>query len=145
MITQNIDGLHQKAGQSNVIELHGNSRKIICMRCEKTYNMDDVYKKLKTELPPRCSCGGNLKPNVVLFGESLPQHQLEMAILAAKYCDTFLVLGSSLVVYPAAQVPIIAKENGAVLIIVNLDPTPLDDLADVVINKKASEILSMVF
>jgi len=145
VITQNIDGLHQKAGQSNVIELHGNSRKIICMCCEKTYNMDEVYNKLKTELPPTCSCGGNLKPNVVLFGESLPQHQLEMATFAAKYSDTFLVLGSSLVVYPAAQLPIIAKENGAILIIINIDPTPLDGIADIVINKKASEILSMVF
>jgi NAD-dependent deacetylase len=144
VITQNIDGLHHKAGQSNVIELHGNSRTIICMRCEKTYNIDEVYNKLKTELPPRCSCGGNLKPNVVLFGEPLPQHQLEMATFAARYSETFLVLGSSLVVYPAAQLPIIAKEHGAVLIIVNLDPTPLDDIADIVIYKKASEILSMV-
>lgn len=145
VITQNIDGLHQIAGQSNVIELHGNSRKIICMRCEKTYDMDEVYNKLKTEMPPKCSCGGNLKPNVVLFGESLPQHQLEMATLAARYSDTFLVLGSSLVVYPAAQLPIIAKEHGAILIIINLDPTPLDNIADVVIHKKASEILSMIF
>jgi NAD-dependent deacetylase len=144
VITQNIDGLHQIAGQSNVIELHGNSRKILCMCCEKTYRMDVVYEKLKQELPPRCSCGGNLKPNVVLFGEPLPQHQLDMATLAAQKSDIFLVLGSSLVVYPAAQLPLIAQQNGAVLAIVNIDPTPLDDIADIVIHNKASETLTKI-
>jgi NAD-dependent deacetylase len=144
VITQNIDGLHQKAGLSNVIELHGNSRTSSCMRCKKTYTMDEVYIKLSDKIPPICSCGGHLKPNVVLFGEPLPQHQFDMATFAARYSDTFLVLGSSLVVYPAAQLPIIAKDSGARLIIVNLDPTPLDEIADMVIHKKVSDTLSLI-
>ena len=142
VITQNIDGLHQIAGSSDVIELHGNTRKILCMSCDKTYSMDEVYKRLEKELPPRCSCGGVLKPGTVLFGEPLPEHALDMAMLAAKNCDMFLVLGSSLVVYPAASMPRIAKKNDAVLVIVNIDPTPLDDMADLVINESASKVLS---
>jgi len=142
VITQNIDGLHQMAGQSDVIELHGNTRKILCMSCDKTYSMDDAYKRLEKEFPPRCSCGGVLKPGTVLFGEPLPQHALDMATLAARNCDMFLVLGSSLVVYPAAQIPRIAKRNGAVLVIVNIDLTPLDEMADLVIHESASKVLS---
>lgn len=142
VITQNIDGLHQEAGQSDVIELHGNTRKVNCLNCEKTYTMDEAYKKLQKELPPRCSCGGVLKPGTILFGEPLPQHALDMAMLASKNCDMFLVLGSSLVVYPAASMPKIAKRNGATLVIINIDPTPLDDIADLVISGSASKVLS---
>lgn len=144
VITQNIDGLHQMAGQSDVIELHGNTQKINCLNCDKTYSMDEAYKLLQKELPPKCSCGGNLKPGTVLFGEPLPRHALDMAMLAAKNCDMFLVLGSSLVVYPAASLPRIAKENSAFLVIVNIDPTPLDDIADLVIHESASKVLSAV-
>jgi NAD-dependent deacetylase len=142
VITQNIDGLHQVAGLSNVIELHGNTRKILCMNCDKIYSMDEANKLLQKELPPRCSCGGVLKPNTILFGESLPQVALDIAMLAARNCDMFLVLGSSLVVYPAASMPLIAKKSGAILVIVNIDPTPLDDMADLVINESASKVLS---
>ena len=144
VITQNIDGLHQEAGLSGVIELHGNTRKILCTRCDKTYTMDEAYEKLKKELPPRCSCGAVLKPGTVLFGEPLPQVALEMAQLASKNCDMFLVLGSSLVVYPAASMPTIAKRNGATLVIINIDPTPLDDTADLVINDSTSKVLSKI-
>jgi NAD-dependent deacetylase len=145
VITQNIDGLHQKAGQSNVIELHGNTRKISCMSCNKDYSMDEVYEQLENELPPKCSsCGGNLKTGIVLFGEPLPQHALNEATLAAHLCDLFIVLGSSLVVYPAAQLPMVAKENDAVLAIINIDPTPLDDVADLVIHDNAANVLSML-
>lgn len=142
VITQNIDGLHQVAGQSDVIELHGNTRKVNCLNCDKTYTMDEAYKILQKELPPRCSCGGVLKPGTILFGEPLPQVALDMAMLASKNCDMFLVLGSSLVVYPAASMPKIAKRNGATLVIINIDPTPLDDTADLVINESASKVLS---
>jgi len=142
VITQNIDGLHQIAGQSNVIELHGNCRKIKCLKCDKTYSLDDTYKKLEYELPPSCSCGGRLKPSVVFFGESLPKSALDEAVVASKNCDLFLVLGSSLVVYPAAQMPIIAKENNAFLVIINIDETPFDDVADLVIHDSASNVLS---
>ena len=144
VITQNIDGLHQVAGQSDVIELHGNTRKIFCTSCRKTYTMDEAYEKLKKELPPRCSCGAVLKPGTVLFGEPLPQVALDMAALAAKNCDMFLVLGSSLVVYPATSMPRLAKKNGAILVIVNIDPTPLDDTADIVIHDSTSKVLSSV-
>ncbi|UCF50687.1 MAG: NAD-dependent deacylase [Thermoplasmatales archaeon] len=142
IITQNIDGLHQLAGSSDVIELHGNTRKIFCMSCNKNYSMNETYNILKRELPPRCSCGGILKPGTVLFGEPLPQAALDMANITAKNCDMFLVLGSSLVVYPAASLPAIAKKNDAVLVIVNIDPTPLDNIADIVINENVSKVLS---
>jgi len=142
IITQNIDGLHQLAGSSEVIELHGNTRKIFCSSCDKTYTMDETFNLLKRELPPRCSCGGKLKPGTVLFGEPIPQTAIDMANIAARNCDMFIVLGSSLVVYPAASLPEIAKNNGAILIIVNIDPTPLDSIADYVINDSASKFLS---
>jgi NAD-dependent deacetylase len=144
VITQNIDGFHQIAGSSDVIELHGNSRNVNCMSCDKTYTMDEVAKKLEKELPPTCSCGGTLKPATVLFGEPLPQYALDMAALASKNCDLFLVLGSSLVVYPAASMPRLAKKSGASLVIINIDPTPLDHMADIVINKSASKVLNAV-
>ena len=144
VITQNIDGLHQVAGSSDVIELHGNTRKINCLNCDKTYTMDETYNLLQKELPPRCSCGGVLKPGTVLYGEPLPQHALDEAILAAHICDMFLVLGSSLVVYPAAQIPRIAKKNDAVLVIVNIDQTPLDNTADLVFHESTSKVLSIL-
>jgi NAD-dependent deacetylase len=144
VITQNIDGLHQMAGIPHVIELHGTTRSFRCMRCANRFSMEEVYKKLQVELPPTCSCNGSIRPNTVMFGESLPQHALEEAIFAAKHCDVFLVLGSSLVVYPAAQLPTIAKENNAQLVIVNIDPTPLDKQADVVIHEKTSKVLEQL-
>ena len=142
VITQNIDGLHQMAGQSNVCELHGNSRQIICMECRKIFSMDEVFHQLAKELPPHCTCGGLLKPNVVFFGESLPQEALNKAWQAARTGDTFMVIGSSLQVYPAAQIPVTAKENGAILVIINIDRTPLNHIADLVIHEKASEVLT---
>lgn len=145
VITQNIDGLHQLAGQSYVIELHGNTRKIRCLNCEKIYAWNEVYNQLEKELPPRCNfCGGRLKPATILFGEPLPQRALDEAVIAAKKCDVFLVLGSSLVVYPAAQLPVIAKENNAKLAIINIDSTPLDNIADIVIQDSASRVLSKI-
>jgi NAD-dependent deacetylase len=104
--------------------------------------MDEAYNLLKKELPPRCSCGGLLKPGTILFGEPLPQAAVDMARIASRNCDMFIVLGSSLVVYPAASFPEIAKNNGAILIIVNIDPTPLDSIADIVVNNSTSKVLS---
>jgi NAD-dependent deacetylase len=144
IITQNIDGLHQISGSSEVIELHGNTRKIFCMNCDKTYSIDKIFNKLKYELPPKCSCGGILKPGTVLFGEPIPKNALNKAILSAQNCDLFIVLGSSLIVYPAASIPRIAKKNGAILVIVNIDPTPLDYIADLVIHDRASKVLSIL-
>ncbi|MBN1318083.1 MAG: NAD-dependent protein deacylase [Anaerolineales bacterium] len=143
VITQNIDGLHQAAGSKRVLELHGNTRRIRCLDCNKQFTMDEVYAQLERRLPPRCeSCSGQLKPDVVFYGESLPTGVLDEAIKAAKHCDLFLVIGSSLVVQPAASLPVMAKNNGAGLIIVNRDPTPLDSMADFVIRERASVVLS---
>jgi NAD-dependent deacetylase len=142
VITQNIDGLHQMAGSSRVIELHGNTRIINCLKCNKEYSMDEIFLKLEKVIPPVCICGGRLKTNTVLFGEQLPYKALKEAEVASKNCDLFLVLGSSLVVYPAANLPIIAKNNKSFLVIINKDATPLDKIADLVINDNASNILS---
>ncbi|MFO7677973.1 MAG: NAD-dependent protein deacylase [Thermoplasmatota archaeon] len=144
VITQNIDGLHQLAGIKDVIELHGNMRTISCLQCKKTYSIDDVYHKVTKALPPLCSCRGMLKPNVVLFGEQLPEYALAEAIRAASSCDLFVVLGSSLVVYPAASLPEIAKQQEASLVIVNIDPTALDSIADMVIRQPISAVLPSV-
>lgn len=143
VITQNIDGLHKIAGQLNVIELHGNTREIICIKCKKTLSIDEVYKLLKFEFPPKCkNCSELLRPNTVFFGESIPNCKLDEAINVSKNCDLFLVLGSSLVVSPASYLSQIAKENEASLVIVNIDPTPFDHTADIVIHDRVSKILT---
>ncbi len=143
VITQNIDGLHQEAGSENVFELHGNTRRIVCLNCGAGYGIDEVRRQIETELPPSCkSCGGMLKPDVVMFGEALPEDTVELAAQEAGSCDLMVSVGSSLVVQPAASMPVIAKRAGAALVIVNRDPTPLDSMADLVIRQSASEVLS---
>ncbi len=142
VITQNIDGLHHEAGQQRVIELHGNTRRFYCVNCSSAVSMDEAFQLLSSELPPKCSCGGLIRPDVVFFGESLPAEALDEAAEAAAECDTFLVLGSSLVVQPAAQLPVVAKQRGAKLIIINIGETPLDDMADFLFDASASTILS---
>jgi len=145
VITQNIDGLHQLAGSKYVLELHGNTRRISCLECKKSYTLNEIYRQLKTELPPKClNCKGTLKPEVVFFGESLPLTTLEEAIKATNECDLFLAIGSSLVVQPAASLPMMAKEGRARLIIINKDSTPLDSIADIVFHSSASEILDKI-
>lgn len=106
VITQNIDGLHQLGGCRKVLELHGNTRRITCLDCQQTHTMEAVFDQLATRLPPVCTrCGGIIKPEVVFFGEALPAKVLEEAVQHAKNCDLFLVVGSSLVVQPAATLP----------------------------------------
>lgn len=145
IITQNIDGLHQIAGSNRVLELHGNTRRILCLECGELYGIETVYRLIETQLPPRCSkCDGVLKPDVVFFGESLPPTVLDEAISVSRDCDLFLVVGSSLVVQPAASLPVMAKENGAKLLILNKDATPLDRMADLVIHASASVVLDQV-
>jgi NAD-dependent deacetylase len=142
LITQNIDGLHQAAGSRRVLELHGNTRRIICLDCTAGYGMDEVFSQLATRLPPTCpACAGRLKPDVVFFGESLPGDVLDEAVNESRGCELFLVVGSSLVVQPAASLPVLAKQAGARLAILNKDPTPLDELADVVLHRAAAELL----
>ena len=142
VITQNIDGLQQAAGSSNVLELHGNTRRIVCLNCGQYHTMEAVFEQLGTRLPPQCpSCEGTLKPDVVFFGESLPKDVLEDAILASQSCDLFLVVGSSLIVQPAASLPVAARQHGARVVIINRDPTPLDGIAELVFRSSASEVL----
>jgi NAD-dependent deacetylase len=142
VITQNIDGLHQEAGSEKVLELHGNTRRISCLGCGKGYSLDQVHHRLEEKFPPDCpACGGVLKPEVVFFGESLPMEVLDDAVEETRSCDLFLVVGSSLVVQPAASLPPLAVESGARLVIINRDPTPLDRLAHLVLHEKASDVL----
>jgi len=145
VITQNIDGLHQEAGSSTVIELHGSTRTIYCLDCSTKYTMEDVYPMLEKELPPLCTrCGGLLRPAVVFFGENLNPGTLELAYQQITKCDLFIVVGSSLVVYPAADIPVRAKRKDATLVIINRDFTPMDDLADYVIRERAGEVLPQI-
>jgi NAD-dependent deacetylase len=145
VITQNIDGLHQQAGSTQVIELHGNTRFIGCLECGATYEFDEVKAKVVTQLPPLCdACGGLLKPKVVFFGEALPPGAMEAAAEAASTCDLLLVVGSTLQVFPAASIPLVARRAGAWVVIVNVGPTAMDELADVVIDGKAGAVLPAI-
>lgn len=143
VVTQNTDGLHLTAGSSNVIELHGSGRTVVCLDCGNREPREDVQSRLELEMPPRCGmCGSiHIKPTVVFFGEAMPAVAVERAFQAARDCDLMLVVGSSLVVYPAAGVPVAALEAGAPLVIVNAEPTPLDEMADVVIRGRSGEVL----
>ncbi|BDR91934.1 NAD-dependent deacetylase [Vulcanisaeta souniana JCM 11219] len=144
IITQNIDGLHQAAGSNNVIELHGTMRRAVCLACGHTYPMDAVIKKIDSgQVPPLCDgCGGILKPDTVLFGESVKD--FERARELALMSDAVLVVGSSLSVYPAAYIPLFVKEMGGKVIIVNMEPTELDYIADVIIQCKAGDAMSLL-
>mgnify|MGYP001770695301 FL=1 len=144
VITQNIDNLHQSAGSVNVIELHGNYTTVYCMKCGAQYPFTLALRKYEGgENPPRCpKCGGILRPNVVLFGE--PVNEINKALEVAALSDVVLVVGSSLTVYPAAYVPLVVKEHGGKLIIINLEPTDYDDYADVVLHCSASEALGII-
>jgi NAD-dependent deacetylase len=148
VITQNIDGLHQAAGNSpkRVIELHGTAHRVRCLNCRTVWPAAVIQARLATiDGEPRCDvCGGPLRAATVLFGEALPRDALDHAISAARACDLMLVVGSSLVVKPAAQLPVLAKRNGARIAIVNRTPTSLDALADVHLIGEAGPVLSRV-
>lgn len=143
VVTQNTDGLHQKAGSREVVELHGSSHEVECLDCETRYPRDRIDQMNREHCPPSCpQCGGRyLKPTVVLFGESLPVRALNRAQSLAMSADLMLVIGSSLQVYPAAGIPRLALEHGAELCIINAEPTPMDSRAATVIHGKAGEIL----
>ncbi|HVS48942.1 MAG TPA: NAD-dependent protein deacylase [Candidatus Dormibacteraeota bacterium] len=143
VVTQNTDGLHQESGSRHVIEVHGSSRTVQCLDCGNREPRREVQARLEVEMPPRCKvCGGVfLKPTVVLFGEPLPQAAIQEAFSLAHEADVMLVVGSSLVVYPAAEIPLVALRYGAKMIVVNAEPTPFDELADVVIRGKSGEVL----
>lgn len=138
VITQNIDGLHRKAGSEKVLEIHGSLREIFCMSCGREYTAPDV----PADDVPRCACGGVLKPNTVLFGESLPPDVLSEAEEYANTCDVMILIGTSAMVYPAAYLPVTAKRNGAMVIEINIENSFKD--ADIVIEEKAGIALPML-
>ncbi len=141
LVTQNIDGLHARAGSRNVIELHGNIRRARCMHCSTRYELGEQDEK---ERPPAClECGGALRPDVVLFGEMLPAGAFETAAAKAQSCELCFVVGTSALVYPAAALPEIARSSGAYVVEVNPERTPLSDLCDEVIQGRAGEVLPM--
>ncbi len=143
LITQNIDLLHSLAGSVNVLEIHGHLRELICLRCgaicEATPHLHEF---VAGGTIPRCSlCAAVLKPRVILFGELLSQHLLNRAAAAVTSSDVLLIAGSSLEVYPVNELPWLARQTGSRLIIVNLQPTPADEIADVVIRGNVTEVL----
>ena len=146
VITQNVDNLHQKAGvpADKVFELHGNMQWAVCLSCGRRYPFEQIKARLdKGEEIPDCEvCHGLLKPDAVFFGEQLPQKVLEEATHRSSNCDLFIVIGSTLVVYPAAYMPIYATQAGAKLVIINLSSTPMDREAAVLIRAKAGEAMS---
>ena len=144
VITQNIDGLHQESGlpDEKVIELHGNTRRVRCMSCGKTISIHEAQKRIEAgDLAPECECGGYLKSDTISFGQAMPADEVEKAIDLSRNCDFFLVVGSTLLVHPAALMPSYAKQSGAFLAIVNLSQTPYDERCDVLIRGKAGEVL----
>ncbi|MCC6920935.1 MAG: Sir2 family NAD-dependent protein deacetylase [Alphaproteobacteria bacterium] len=146
VVTQNIDGLHQQGGvpEDKVVEVHGTTRYCKCLSCGLRYE-NDVVKRMWAETgdAPDCtSCGGIIKSATISFGQAMPEAEMERATMEAYECDLMLAVGSSLVVYPAAGIPIAAKRNGARLVILNREETELDSLADLVINAEIGPVLS---
>ena len=146
VITQNIDGLHQRAGSRRVLELHGHMREATCIRCYKVVPARALINKFLADgqVPVCEDCGGVMKPNVILFGEQLPVRVLNEARREARLCDLMLVLGSRLEVAPAADLPMIAHQHGAKVIIVNYQETYLDPQAEVVIHADVAEVLPRI-
>ena len=144
VITQNIDGLHQESGLPDqaIIELHGNGRRVRCMRCGELSSLDDAHCRIRAGDPaPECKCGGYLKPDTISFGQAMPVEAVEKATLLSSACDVFIVVGSTLLVQPAALMPVYAKQNNAFLCIINLSETPCDKMCDVLIRDKAGTAL----
>jgi NAD-dependent deacetylase len=147
VITQNIDGLHQASGLADdqVIELHGNGTYARCLACGRPCDLGWIRSRFEASGdPPVCeACGGILKSATISFGQAMPEDAMRRARRLTLSCDLFLVIGSSLLVYPAAAFPEIAKGNGAKLVIVNREPTPLDGIADLVIHEEIGSVLSV--
>ena len=148
VITQNVDGLHQLSGVPNdkVIELHGNTTYAACLDCGKRYELEDIRRVFeKDETLPGCDrCSGIIKTATISFGQAMPVEEMKAAESETMACDLFLAIGSSLVVYPAAAFPEIARRNGARLVILNREPTPLDAIADLALHSEIGPTLSAV-
>ena len=145
VITQNIDGLHQKSGiaDGRVVELHGNSTYATCLDCGARHELAPIFADFARDecLPVCIKCEGIVKTATVSFGQSMPPAAMERAEAETVACDLFLAIGSSLVVHPAAGFPVLAKQNGARLVIINREPTDLDGLADLVLNEEIGPTL----
>ena len=142
VITQNVDGLHQAAGNTDVIEFHGSFARQRCMDCNQKFQTSKVD---VSEIPPRCSCGGILRPDAVFFGEMIPQDAMWRSRQAATDCDLMLVVGTSAVVQPAALMPVYAKESGAKIVEINPEKTPLTgEISDYLIMGKAGEVMNRI-
>jgi NAD-dependent deacetylase len=147
VITQNIDNLHQSSGISaeHVIELHGNNSYASCLTCGKRYELSWVRRQFSDALEraPDCTdCGGHIKTATISFGQPMPEHEMRRAEQLTLDCDLFLAVGSSLVVWPAAGFPLLAKRNGARLVIINREATEFDEIADIVIHQDIGTVLS---
>ena len=148
IVTQNIDSLHHKAGNSpeKIIEIHGTALSVSCLNCGKKYGREEIQIRLNSGVKvPYCDlCAGILKPDTISFGQAMPEDKMADAFAYARECDLCMVLGSSLVVYPAASVPLHAVQNGARLMIINRDETPLDAEADLVCHESVSVALDQM-
>ena len=148
VITQNIDGLHQASGvpHDRVIEIHGNATFAKCLACGQRHEFDDIEPAFReTGEPPNCRiCKGVVKSATISFGQAMPEEEMARAGAAARACDLFLAVGSSLVVYPAANLPITARRSGAKLVILNRDPTELDGHADLVLNAEIGPTMGRI-
>jgi NAD-dependent deacetylase len=146
VITQNIDNLHQDSGipSERVIELHGNNTYALCLGCTKRYELAWVKEQFECrgERAPECACGGYIKTATVSFGQSMPEREMRRAEQMTLDCDLFLAVGSSLVVWPAAGFPLMAKRNGASLVIINREATEFDEIADLVIREDIGTVLA---
>ncbi|MBI5375075.1 MAG: NAD-dependent deacylase [Candidatus Schekmanbacteria bacterium] len=138
LVTQNVDGLHRKAGSSKMLEIHGN---IWNVRCTKEGTVKECLDVPLKEIPPKCACGALLRPHIVWFGESLDRQILDKAISVTEACDVFFSVGTSALVQPAASFAMMAKEHGAYVVEINYDETPISDTVDLSLRGKSGEIL----
>ena len=148
LITQNVDNLHQNSGveEEKISELHGNATYAKCLECNKRYELRDLKKQfLETNEPPSCStCGGLIKTATISFGQAMPKREMQISQKKAIESDLFICIGTSLAVFPAADLPVLAKETGSTLVILNNEPTQMDKYADLVINRDISEVFSEI-
>ncbi|HQI80196.1 MAG TPA: Sir2 family NAD-dependent protein deacetylase [Deltaproteobacteria bacterium] len=144
VITQNVDGMHQAAGmpEDRVIELHGNGLRVRCMSCREVSPLKEALDRIRAgDDAPQCRCGGFLKPDTISFGQTMPEPEVRKAFGLAQACDCLVVVGSTLVVQPAASIPASAVDAGAFLAVINLSETPLDKKADVLIAERAGTVM----
>jgi len=146
VVTQNIDNLHQASGiaADDVVELHGNTTYARCLDCGQRYEIDEIRARFETDggRAPDCACGGFIKTATVSFGQAMPEEAMRRADALTRECDLFLAVGSSLVVWPAAGFPLLAKRNGAALVIVNREPTEFDEIADLVVRQDIGDVFA---